>query len=312
MMAMRFSWAARAWVWVALAGLLMWGGAGCSVSAEQELALGAESHGKFEQQSGGKLNDPEIQGYVNSVGMQMARLAGRPDMKWQFAVLNSNQINAFAVPGGYIYITQGLLFKMSNESQLAGVLGHEAGHIAARHSAQQMERSQTVGLLSAGVGVIAQQAGYAAMGQLGDVASQFYLLRYSRDHEREADMLGLQYMTQAGYNPRGMVQLMEVLKTASGGKSSGGLGEWTQTHPDPGNRIEYLNATIKERYAAMERTGKVGEREFKQKVLSRRRAGSGGVDLGNPVLWCGHCRDEAVARVGSGRGELLREMGGSQ
>jgi predicted Zn-dependent protease len=281
---------------------------GCSVSTEQELQLGAANHQKFEQQSGGRYNDPQVQSYVNAVGMQMARLAGRPEMKWQFHVLASDQINAFAVPGGYIYITKGLLFRMTNEAQLAGVLGHEAGHIAGRHSAQQIERSQTVGILTAGFGIVAEQAGYAAAGDLGKVTSELYLLRYSRDHEKEADMLGLKYMTQAGYNPQGLVELMQILKTASGGKSSGGLGEWTSTHPDPGNRIEYLTATIRQQYAGLVQTGKIGEAEFKQNVLSRRKTALAPIDLSQPILWCGHCQEadrNARANVVPAGRELL-------
>lgn len=300
----------RLLVVVLLGAVVFPAGVGCTVTPEQELALGAESHGKFEQQSGGRYEDPAIQSYVNSVGMQMARLAGRPDMKWQFHVLKSDQVNAFAVPGGYIYITQGLLFKMNNEAQLAGVLGHEAGHIAGRHSAQQMERSQTVGILTAGVGILAEQAGYAAAGQLGSAASQFYLLRYSRDHEREADMFGLKFVTQAGYNPNGLVQLMGILKAASGNASSGPLGDWTATHPDPGNRIEYLNAAIKERYSSFAKSGKMGEAEFQQNVLSRKRTAGVELDLGEPALWCGICREAEkvaarTAAVKAGRGEEL-------
>lgn len=293
--------------WVLLAVLALIPLSGCSVSTADELALGARHHQEFEKQSGGRLDDPVVQSYVSQVGMSMVPLAGRPEMKWQFHVLRSNDVNAFAVPGGYIYITAGLLFRMQNEAQLAGVLGHEIGHIAARHSAQSIERAQTVGLLTAGVSILAEQAGMAAAGDLGSAAAQLYLLRYSREHEREADMLGLSYMTRVGYNPRGIVQLMEILQAAAGGRRAGPLGEWTMTHPDPGNRIDYLNEAIAERYRSAEQTGRWGVPEFRQNVLDRRRADAvpeRDVEpdartawLAHPAVWCGHCR--IAARAGS-------------
>ncbi|MFN4243771.1 MAG: M48 family metallopeptidase [Tepidisphaerales bacterium] len=290
---------------------------GCAVTTADELALGERYHQEFEKESGGRLNDPVVQSYVSEVGMSMVPLAGRPEMQWQFHVLRSNDVNAFAVPGGYIYITAGLLFRMQNEAQLAGVLGHEIGHIAARHSAQRIERSQTVGLLTAGVSILAEQAGMAAAGELGSAVGQLYLLRYSREHEREADMLGLKYMTRAGYNPRGIVQLMEILQAASGSERAGPLGEWTMTHPDPGNRIDYLNAAIAEKYREAENTGRWGVPEFRNNVLDRRRVELPPLDLSNPVLWCGHCREAARGEQARGQAagerptELLREVAGT-
>src|SRR5262245_60774759 len=105
---------------------------GCAVSEKEEIEIGRKSHQQFEQEFGGLYPDTAVQQYVGNVGSEMARYAGRPNLDWSFRVVNSEQINAFAVPGGYIYITQGLLFQMKNEAQLAGVLGHESGHIAHR------------------------------------------------------------------------------------------------------------------------------------------------------------------------------------
>jgi beta-barrel assembly-enhancing protease len=275
-------------------GFVWLAGSGCSVTPEQELQLGRQNHGKFEQEAGGRYPDPGVQAYVSSVGMQMARLAGRPDMQWQFHVLNSDQINAFAVPGGYIYITRGLLFRLKSESELAGVLGHEAGHIAARHSARQIETSQTVGLLSAGVSILAEQAGYAVGKDVSEAAAGLYLMRYSREHETEADYLGLKYMVSAGYNPTGMIGVMQTLKAASGGAKSGPLGEWTSTHPDPGNRIGYLTQEIRSKYAAAAQTGRTGDDEFRRNVLSRRQAALPPIRPGD-VLWCLDCRRESGA-----------------
>lgn len=283
-------------------------GVGCAVTPEQELQLGLESHGQFEKEGGGAYPDQAVQSYVSAVGMEMARRAGRPDMNWQFKVLNSDQVNAFAVPGGYIYITQGLLFRMQNEAQLAGVLGHEAGHIAYRHSAKSIETQRYVGLATAGISVVAQQAGYATVGQVTELFSQLGMLRYSRDHETEADYAGLKYMTEAGYNPNGIVQLMQILQKASGG-GGGTLGEWTSTHPDPGNRVGYLTEAIKKDYAGLAQTGAYRDAEFQQNVLSRRKASLKAVES---VAWCGWCNAAAklaVARADkTGDRELMREI----
>lgn len=291
----------------ALLLLLPLGAVGCAVSEKDELQLGLDNHGKFEAESGGRYADPTVQTYVNTIGVSLARYAGRPEMNWQFHVLNSDQVNAFAVPGGYIYITQGLLFRMQNEAQLAGVLGHEAAHIAHRHSAKQIETSRGVAVGTAGVSVLASLFGYEGVGNLASIGAQLGMASYSRAHETEADMSGLKYMAQAGYNPTGMVGVMQVLKAAAGGAPGGPLGEWTSSHPDPGNRIEYLTDAIKSdaTYTALTRTGKVGQQEFQTNVLSRRRApapkahtGPTAPDalaaLGDPMLWCLTCRWESA------------------
>lgn len=331
-------------VMLMLASVMGLGAVGCSVTPQQEMALGAEQHGTFEQQSGGIYNDPAVQGYVSGVGMSMAKYAVRtdlPDMKWQFHVLASDEINAFAVPGGYVYITQGLLFKMQNEAQLAGVLGHECGHIALRHSAKSMETQQGVGIATAGVSILAQQMGYDSAADATKTLANLGLMKYSRAHETEADYAGLDYMTRGGYNPTGMVQVMQTLKAAAG-DSSGPLGDWTSTHPDPGNRVEYLSKAIKEKYSAQAKSGKYGEAEFKAGVLSRKKVARGGgegtivvkamtaasepavvvseayvppkVGHGNgDLMWCATCRAAAERKARGqmgkgGAGELLRSM----
>lgn len=282
---------------------------GCAVSEKEELSMGQKFHPQFEKESGGRYADPVVQSYVNSVGMEMARRAGRPEMKWQFHVLSSPQINAFAVPGGYIYITQGLLFRMQNEAQLAGVLGHEAGHIAYRHSAKSIETQRYTAIGTAGVSILASAAGYGGVGDAASTVAQLGLLRYSRAHETEADMAGLKYMTDAGYNPQGIVQLMQVLKSAAGSGGTGPLGDWTSSHPDPGNRIEYLTKAIRDnpRYAALAQTGRWGAPEFQTNVLSR-RPGKALAPVGpHDFLWCQSCRLEATAGKAA-RTEVAMEM----
>ena len=257
--------------------LLVFLAGGCAIDEKKELAMGAQSHGQFEKEYGGPYPDSQVQAYVNQVGLAVARPAGRPQLPWQFTVLNSDKVNAFAVPGGYIYITKGLLFRMENEAMLAGVLGHEAAHIAHRHSVQQIQRAQTTQGLSTVVGVVSSVFGYGWVGNVTDVASSLSLVSYGRGQEKQADISGLKYMVAVGYDPQGMVQMMSVLQKSAG---KGGSPEFLSTHPNPGNRLEYLRAEIKKKYVAAADSGKVGVEEFRQNVLSH-RIGSGATALAN-------------------------------
>jgi beta-barrel assembly-enhancing protease len=242
---------------------------GCAqMSPQEELALGRKTHGQFEAESGGLYPDANVQAYVSGVGIKMARYAGRPELDWQFHVVNATQINAFAVPGGYIYITQGLLFRLSNEAQLAGVLGHECGHIAHRHSVRQIQRAQTARGLSAVAGVVGGLFGYGIAGDVTSLVASISLMKYGRDQEKDADMAALRYASEAGYSPRGLVQAMEILKKAGGSK---GGPQFLSTHPDPGNRVEYLTETIEQKYRGPAETGEFGEENFRRNVLERRR-----------------------------------------
>jgi beta-barrel assembly-enhancing protease len=282
---------------VALLFLLLLSGAvsgGCTISEEQELAMGRKLHGQFETESGGLYPDVQLQQYVESVGQSLARHAGRPNLEWRFSIVNSKEINAFAVPGGYIYLTQGLLFQMSNEAQLAGVLGHEAGHIADRHSAKQIGRARTTQGLSMVTGVVGSIFGYGWAGDVTSAVGALSMMSYSRDQERDADQLGLRYMTEAGYNPLGLVQLMQILQSAAGGK---GAPEFLSTHPNPGNRLEYLTEAIQEKYVTAAQNGRTGEAEFQQNVLRRRGVAQlMTIDSVQPAAtWCGVCRHEQIA-----------------
>jgi predicted Zn-dependent protease len=271
--------------------------AGCAVSEKEELELGRKSFAQFEQQFGGLYGDARLQGYVNGVGMTMAPYAGRPNLDWRYQVVNSSQVNAFAVPGGYIYITQGLLFRLSNEAELAAVLGHETGHIAKRHSVKQIEKARGAQVVSTTVGLVGSVFGYGIAGDVTSLVSNLALMKYGRDQEREADLSGLEYMSRAGYNPRGMVQTMQVLQSASGGGGKGGP-DFLSTHPNPGNRIGYLKDTIQKRYAQAAQTGTFGEDNFRRNVLSRGDK-LGRIDRAHPEAWCLTCRQRAneVARA---------------
>lgn len=157
---------------------------------------------------------------------------------------------------------------MTNEAQLAGVLGHESGHIAKRHTAKQIGRQRTTQGLSSVVGVVGGVFGYGWVGNVTSLAGSFSLMSYSRGQEHEADIEGLRYMSQAGYNPQGMVQLMKILESSSGGK---GPPEFLSTHPNPGNRVEYLKEEIQKKYLDAARDGKSGEEDFQRYIGSRRK-----------------------------------------
>ena len=240
---------------------------GCTVSEQEEISMGQKLHPQFEKESGGLYPDSQVQQYVNTVGMSVARYAGRPNLDWRFSVVNSDQINAFAVPGGYIYITQGLLFRMTNEAQLAGVLGHESGHIAKRHTVKQIGRTKTTQGLSAVAGVVGGLFGFGFAGDITSAVGALSNMSYSREQEHEADTEGLRYMTRAGYNPQGMVELMKILQSSSGSK---GPPEFLSTHPNPGNRVEYLGEEIQKKYFDAAQSGELGEENFQRNIAMRR------------------------------------------
>jgi len=218
--------------------LLMCFMAGCAISEEQEIKMGIAAAPKFEKLFGGLYPDRAVQRYVADVGMSMVRYTGRDDLPWEFKVVNSKQINAFALPGGKVYITRGLLMKLENEAQLASILGHEAGHVAHRHSVEQLERAQ---LLQGGAAIAGIVAGSSAVGDITQMVTGLAMMKYSRDQEKEADLTGLNYMTRQGYDPRQIVRTMEILKKASGGKSQ---PEFLSTHPSDITRINQIEAAL--------------------------------------------------------------------
>lgn len=242
-----------------------------ALSKEQEIALGEEAKGQLTDEYGGRVKDPQLQAYVTEVGQRL--LAGiEPeyrDLPWEFILLDSDVINAFALPGGKVFMSRGLAQKMTDEAQLAGVLGHEIGHVTAEHADKRISSNLILQGLIVGAAIGAGQAEAAWIGeavpQFVGAAGQGFLMKFSRDEESEADSLGLRYMTRAGYDPRGQVDVMEILKSASGGR--GGSPEWLSTHPLPETRIDRLEREINERYR-----GTRGERypeRFEQRFLSR-------------------------------------------
>jgi len=236
-----------------------------SISQEQEVALGLQAMPEMGAQFGGEVQDAEISNYVEQVGQKLARQAGSASTpyKFDFHVLRDPRtINAFALPGGQVSITMGLLTKLQNEAELAGVLGHEIAHVMARHGAEHLAKQQlTQGLIGAvGVATYDPQNPSASTAAIAAAVGQLVSMRYGRNDELESDALGVKFMKEAGYDPRGMVSLMKVL--AEGG-SGGRQPEFFSTHPDPGNRLARLEEFIRQNGGA---GGELGAERFRRVV----------------------------------------------
>ncbi len=179
-----------------------------TVSESDEIKQGARYHQQILEQYG-VYDNPELQAYVNNIGQQIAKKSHRSHLKFHFTVLDSPQINAFALPGGYIYITRGIMAYLNSEAEIAGVLGHEIGHVTARHSVRQQSGQFASSLLNV---VIAASTGSESLAQLSSQLSTGIVRGYGREHELEADKLGAQYLHKTGYNPESMLEVIGVLK----------------------------------------------------------------------------------------------------
>ena len=202
------------------------------VSESQEIAMGLEAAKEAAGQMG-VYPDKELQAYVSGVGMPMAKASERPALPWSFTVIDDPVVNAFARPGGPLFVTRGILAYMNSEAQLASVLGHEIGHVTARHAVSQMSQAQLaqIGL----VGAMVVQPELAQFGELGSTALGLMFLKFGRDDELQADELGFRYMTAQTYEPGEMTEVFRTLARTS--ERSADTPEWLSTHPDPGNRV---------------------------------------------------------------------------
>ena len=204
------------------------------VTPAQEAAIGREGYNAVATEYG-VYDDAALAAYVDSVGRKVARASEQPDLPWKFTLLDDPVVNAFAMPGGYIYVTRGLLAHMQSEAQLAGVLGHEIGHVTARHSAKQITQQQIAGLglgIAAAVSPTFRRYGSAAEQGLG-----LLMLKYSRDDESQADELGVRYASVSGYDPREIPGTYRTLQRIAE-RAGQSLPQYMSTHPDPGQRAE--------------------------------------------------------------------------
>ncbi len=210
-----------------------------SLTVDEEIRLGIQSAPEMIREFGGEYRDSKLQAYVDRVGNKLVQSteAGSSPYKFEFHLLaDANTVNAFALPGGQIFITYALLSRLKNEDQLAGVLGHEIGHVINRHSAEHIAKQElTQGLI---------QATDIASGDPGMISrfiGNMVNMKYGREDELESDDYGVKYMVEAGYKPEAMIDVMKILKEASGG---GNQPEFMSTHPSPDNRIEKLKEVI--------------------------------------------------------------------
>lgn len=218
-------------------------------SPKQEIALGIEMAPVMSREMGGRHTNPTVQEYVNQLGNEIVKksTARNAPYEFQFHVLaDRNTVNAFALPGGQIFITAGLLARLKNESQLAGVLSHEIGHVVARHSAEHMAKGQLTQFLVTAAGVAGSDPDSMGSAQrsamIASMVGQLTTLKYGRGDELESDRLGVRFMSEAGYNPNELIEVMTILETASGSRN--GSLEWLQSHPNPGNRREMIKQEI--------------------------------------------------------------------
>jgi predicted Zn-dependent protease len=205
------------------------------MSEQQEIALGAETDPQIIAQFG-LYDNPEIQKFIDLRGQEMAKISHRPDLKFQFRILDSPVVNAFAVPGGYVYFTRGIMAHFNNEAAFAGVLGHEIGHVTARHSVEQYTKATLAQVLLIG-GMIVSKELRAFAGE-AETAMQLLFLKYSRDNESQSDELGVEYSTKVGYDSREMADFFNTLNALGEGSDGERIPTFLSTHPNPLDRNE--------------------------------------------------------------------------
>lgn len=269
------------------------------VSPESTAQMGIEAKPQMIAEYGGEVKSKELREYVNTVGRRLSKHVEKEfaDVPWEFITLDSDVINAFALPAGKVFMSRGLLEQLDNEAALAGVLGHEIGHVTGRHIDERISQSTVVqGAAGVGGAVVGGQGAWAEIIPLViGGAGQGYLLKFNRDQESEADRQGLKYMTRAYYDPMGMADVMKVLIAASEGNDQ---WEMLATHPNPERRLAEVMELIKTEYAFTQ--GNPEFKKFKNRFdrdarpfLQSTSADAGLGELGPPSFWCSHCREQS-------------------
>jgi len=285
---------------------------------DEEIQIGEENKAPLTQEFGGAITDPALHGYVADIGRKLAAQteADNPSLPWEFTLLNSKVINAFALPGGKVFISRGLCEEMTNEAQLAAVVGHEIGHVTAKHSAERMGQALGTTIGGAILGGLAGAAIGGKEGVLigagsGATVGGVVALSFSRDQEIMADRLGMRYMEKLNYDPASAIEVQEILGRAGGG----GGPEILATHPSSETRIDAINKRLDKYYAHTRNNPQYQKfaerfqpfvRRLKALPAATVAAGEGGHPrspegarammyasafggLGDPVNWCWHC-----------------------
>jgi predicted Zn-dependent protease len=296
-----------------------------TMSRDEEIKLGSDSKPELTQEFGGPVPSPELQAYVTDIGRRLSQQteADNPSLPWEFTLLDSAVFNAFALPGGKVFITRGLAEGLTNEAQMAAVIGHEIGHVTARHTNERFGQAAatTVGgaILGGLIGAAASgDAKGAAVGAgAGATVGQVAALSFSRDQEIEADRLGMRYMERLRYDPVGAIEVQQILQKHSGG----GSFDIFATHPSSETRIRELQRRFEKYYQHTVNNPQYQKFQdrYEQQFLARVRklpppkqtamsgpgatvplvfslpARSALIDLDHPETWCAHCRDQAHA-----------------
>lgn len=217
-------------------------------SEAQQVQIGQQYAPEVEKQLGGQISSAQLQNYINSIGQKIARVSHQPQIDYAFRAVEDESVNALALPGGYIFITRGMLDTLETEDQLAGVLAHEITHVTAEHSAQMINQQMSMSFL---LSLISTEKTPQVAVQVAQVAAQLTSLKYSRDYERQADDVGMDYLVKAGYSPYAMIDVMKKLQESSGQRPL----EFFSTHPNPENRLELLQEQIyQNNYPSIPRT----------------------------------------------------------
>ena len=228
---------------------------------EQDIEIGRKYAPEVEKQMGGRIANEGLQNYIDSVGQRIARVSHRPDLEYHFVALNDKSVNALALPGGYLFITKGMLKKLTTEAQLAGILAHEIVHVVARDTSNVMSNQIGIGLLLSAVPSDKMSKGVLTA---VDLTRQILSLQYSRTDEKAADLGGLDYMVWAGYNPYGVVEAMQMLQSQQEFRPI----EFFSTHPSPQNRMAYLIQRIQTKYYSLAGL-KIGKEDYDKAVLQQ-------------------------------------------
>jgi predicted Zn-dependent protease len=220
------------------------------MSEDQEIQIGQSQDAEVRKEMG-VYSDRTLQQYVSDIGLRLAQVSERPNLPWHFTIVDVPAINAFALPGGYIYITRGIMPFLQDEAQLAGVLGHEIGHVTARHASQQYSRATgaQLGLILGSIFVPATRP----FAQLGESGLGLLMLKYSRDDEAQADSLGVKYVARAGWDPDGIPQMLTTLGRIEEASDNKGVPNWLQTHPAAEDRVQRVQAAVGEAERGAER-----------------------------------------------------------